>query len=346
MLVSIIIPYYNAAKFIERVLNSVLSQTYNNYELILVDDCGTDGTTAIVDSYLSKHSEVNCIVIRHETNKGAAAARNTGLAASTGDYILFVDADDEMSGHALCELVSIASKYDGVDLVYGNFIDKKGSMDMAVISDLSKKDFTSYPEYSNDVTWIVTRMFDYSQKNNLPINPVNKLIRRSFLVDNNLYFCENLRAHEDEMMAIDMSLYVSSVAFCNKVTYIHYVNNASIMTSLSPIYSVRAWQYIVLNSYRKFPNLLRDLKLSYCMKELENKYFEVPKKSFYDALKTKSILIKLSVDALLHGFWKLSCSVWPMVLIPFRLARIQPIKGWLLKKYAWKNMLNGVTLIK
>jgi glycosyltransferase involved in cell wall biosynthesis len=88
--VSVVIPTYNRAGMIKGAIQSVLSQTFKSLELIVVDDCSTDKTERIVNSICDERIKY----IKHKTNKGASAARNTGMKASRGDYIAFLDSDD------------------------------------------------------------------------------------------------------------------------------------------------------------------------------------------------------------------------------------------------------------
>ncbi len=90
--VSIITPAYNAEKFLPQTIESVLNQTFCDYEMIIVDDCSVDNTFAVASEYAQKDGRIR--VIRHEKNGGVAAARNTALAAARGDFIAFLDADD------------------------------------------------------------------------------------------------------------------------------------------------------------------------------------------------------------------------------------------------------------
>ncbi len=89
--VSVIIPTYNRAKFVTKAIDSVLVQTYKDYEIIVVDDGSTDNTHEVVRSF----NDPRINYIRHEENRGSGAARNTGIKASRGEYIAFLDSDDE-----------------------------------------------------------------------------------------------------------------------------------------------------------------------------------------------------------------------------------------------------------
>lgn len=124
-LISIIIPVYNVAPYLDRCMKSVLGQTYPNLEIILVDDGATDESGAMCDEYASKDSR---IVVIHQENRGLSAARNAGTLASKGKYICFVDPDDEVDVQyvellhtamvslkvslAMCSFVAIYEKMD------------------------------------------------------------------------------------------------------------------------------------------------------------------------------------------------------------------------------------------
>lgn len=87
---SIVIPLYNKETFVENTLRSVLSQTFSDYEILIIDDCSTDGSLAIAKKFKNE----NIRIIEHPVNKGLSASRNTGIEHATADYIAFLDADD------------------------------------------------------------------------------------------------------------------------------------------------------------------------------------------------------------------------------------------------------------
>ena len=88
-LVSIITPSYNSEKFISQTINSILNQTYSNWELLITDDCSSDGTIKIINSYQSKDARIK--LFKLNTNSGAAIARNNSINKSKGRYIAFLD---------------------------------------------------------------------------------------------------------------------------------------------------------------------------------------------------------------------------------------------------------------
>ena len=94
-LVSVIIPTYNRKHTIKRCIDSVLNQTYKNYEIIIVDDCSTDGTMEYVEAEYGAISDVNIVYVRNDSNLGAAGSRNAGVSYANGEYIAFHDSDDE-----------------------------------------------------------------------------------------------------------------------------------------------------------------------------------------------------------------------------------------------------------
>ena len=106
-LISVIVPVYNVEKYINRCIESVLAQTYRNFELILVDDGSPDNCGAICDDYASKDRRIRVI---HKENGGVSSARNAGLDSAGGDYILFVDSDDYITPEHIELLIPVESE--------------------------------------------------------------------------------------------------------------------------------------------------------------------------------------------------------------------------------------------
>ncbi|MBU0625181.1 glycosyltransferase family 2 protein [Patescibacteria group bacterium] len=93
IIVTVVIPVYNRPIFIRRAIDSVIAQTYKNWELIIVDDCSTDNTVEVIRSYLNKNERISLICL--EKNRGVSNARNIGIEKASGEYIAFLDSDDE-----------------------------------------------------------------------------------------------------------------------------------------------------------------------------------------------------------------------------------------------------------
>ena len=103
-LISVIVPVYRVEKYLERCVKSILSQTYKNLEVILVDDGSPDQCPAICDACAEKDARVKVI---HQENKGLSGARNAGIDAASGEYLAFVDSDDYVSPHFIEELYQL-----------------------------------------------------------------------------------------------------------------------------------------------------------------------------------------------------------------------------------------------
>jgi len=137
--VSVIIPTYNRARFIERAIQSVLNQTYQGFELIVVDDGSTDDTEERVRNIL--RSGIRFKYVRHDTNRGAAAARNTGIKIAVGEYLAFLDSDDEWLPEKLGKQLRVfkESQDDKLGAVYSGFSYIKEEGNQKIADHLPKK---------------------------------------------------------------------------------------------------------------------------------------------------------------------------------------------------------------
>ena len=103
-LVTVIVPVYNTAKYLPECLNSVINQSYKNLEIICIDDGSTDDSSKIIEQYAKKDPRIKPV---HQSNQGQSAARNVGLAKATGDFISFIDSDDEIKPSFISKLYSL-----------------------------------------------------------------------------------------------------------------------------------------------------------------------------------------------------------------------------------------------
>lgn len=118
VIVSIIIPVYNTKNYIKFALQSVLRQTYRNWELILIDDGSTDGSSVICDEYKTKDKRIHVV---HKLNSGVSETRNRGLEVATGKYVLFLDADDYWTDNTFLENFVTLAEENNLDLVRGEY---------------------------------------------------------------------------------------------------------------------------------------------------------------------------------------------------------------------------------
>ena len=216
--ISIIIPVYNVAPYIQVCLQSVKCQTYKNIEVIFVDDCGTDESVSFIADFIFRNNLAPWQIVHHSVNKGLSAARNTGLRTATGDYVYFLDSDDYITPDCLEVLVAQLSKkaYDMVIGDYDNSIDIGESM-------LCHKDGEIE---GNDE---ILRTYAQGQ---WYVMAWNKLCRREFLMENNLFFEEGL-LHEDVIWSFKVACKAASMYVVKQPTYIYSIREASIMTGMS-----------------------------------------------------------------------------------------------------------------
>lgn len=217
--ISIIIPVYNVERYIAECVNSVLAQTYRNFECILVDDCSPDGSIDVVQVLLSESEcKDKFKIVAREKNGGISAARNTGIRLATGDYLLFVDSDDKLYPNALETFVSVVCKYPDVDLVQANFIRQD--------TNKVRYDSSLFPEYIIGKKLIEKTLRHWI----LPTTAWNKLIKRSLVVDDNLYFMEGI-LHEDVHWRWLIHRHINSFAISGIATYWYRTDNSSSVTN-------------------------------------------------------------------------------------------------------------------
>ena len=121
--ISVIIPVYNVSAYIEGCLQSVIDQTYNDFECILVDDASPDDSIAKCKRMIADYDgPISFRIIYHPENRGLSAARNTGTAAATGDYIMYVDSDDVIKRDCIEKLKAPLIQDNSIEMVLGNVV--------------------------------------------------------------------------------------------------------------------------------------------------------------------------------------------------------------------------------
>lgn len=220
MKVSIIIPIYNVASYIVQCLDSVYHQTYQDLEVILVDDCGTDDSMGIINQYLTLDKQKITRIVHHDKNKGLSAARNTGIKVATGHYLYFLDSDDYLSNDCIESFINLASEYKP-NIVFGCTEPVPYNWTNVTL-DVNRVDI---PLYWDDKYKIAKSLL---KKNYLPVTAWNKLVDRNYVVENELYFKEGI-SYEDEYWNWMIANSVQSIAFNKNITYYYRCNPSGIM---------------------------------------------------------------------------------------------------------------------
>jgi len=186
--VSIVIPLYNAEKYIGECLESILQQTFQDFEVIVVDDCSTDNSVAVVEKFLPHFNERLKIISTEKNSGGASVPRNVGVKVSCGKYLMFVDSDDVITKTALEELYTVAEKFNADVVHCEKYLQVKTEENL-----LGRNDYElTSPNVKNLVTEptlisenIGERIFSLQQKQFL-VSLWAKLIRRDFFLENNI----------------------------------------------------------------------------------------------------------------------------------------------------------------
>lgn len=235
--ISIIIPVYNVSDFIIRCLASVVAQTYKgDIECILVDDCGTDDSIQKCKDFVTMYKgSVSFKIESHEKNRGLSAARNSGTKICTGDYIYYLDSDDEMTPRCIELMVDMIKQYPDVQMILGN-VRVPGNIQLYDISRYKKT------PYIDSNYWI--RKNFYKIEDNINVNAWNKLISKEFIKTNNFSFMEGI-IHEDQQWMYHVVKKLQRIAFVFEPTYLHYVTPNSIMSSITRDRSDSSWSRIL-----------------------------------------------------------------------------------------------------
>lgn len=204
--VTIIVPIYNTIQYLPRCIESILSQTYENFELICVDDCSTDGCLSILEKYKKLYPN-KIKIISNEQNIGQGKSRMKGIASSEGEYIFFIDSDDYIDKNYVSIYISQVESFE-YDVVVGGFIqDNKGKI--------------YYNYVDNDIRAIIS----YS-------HACCKMYKKSFILENNINFGD-FRKGEDIFFSLLLVLCGASHKFIHYAGYYYVVNNMSTTHTIS-----------------------------------------------------------------------------------------------------------------
>lgn len=208
--ISVLVAVYNAEIHIRACIESILAQTYNDFEVVIVNDGSTDRSGAICDAILSKHTRIRVV---HKENGGLSTARNAGLDVATGTYIVFVDADDTLPCDALKSMVDAIQEGDADIRVFGFCTVHEAK---SVMSSLR-------PESRLDYLEALRRLLTYR----MPVTSWGKLYRREFF--EGVRFNPEARTGQDLLFNLDcISHKKLSVSICNVPVYNYILRRNSV----------------------------------------------------------------------------------------------------------------------
>ena len=216
MKISIVVPVYNVAPYVADCFRSIARQTWQGpLECVFVDDCGTDNSMSVVEHCIDDYSgPIDFRIVRHEHNRGLSAARNSGISAATGDYVYFLDSDDELSSDCIASLAAPLAN-EACDLIIGDCQIVGGEIPGVA---LQLKDGQVLRGREVLHAYCLGKWYMMS---------VNKLYRLSLLRDHDLQFLEGI-LHEDELWSFQIACIAQSLAVVRRPTYIYKLREGSI----------------------------------------------------------------------------------------------------------------------
>lgn len=204
--ISVIVPVYNVENYLHRCIDSILTQSFKDFELILIDDGSTDASGQICDEYAKKDSR---IIVIHQVNKGVSSARNEGIEIASAQYCIFVDSDDYLKPNCLYNFSSHAN----YDLL------------VAGVLTLTENGETIHVEKYANITYINQKNFDYYELyKNTMMHPVwGKCYKLDIIRSNNIRFNTSISWGEDTMFVLDFVMCANSLSVIDSINYCYIV---------------------------------------------------------------------------------------------------------------------------
>ena len=220
-MVSVIIPVYQVSDYIERCIRSVMAQSYTDIECVIVDDATRDDSIVKCEGLINEYDgPIRFRILHHDMNLGLSAARNTGTDAATGEYIYYLDSDDDITPDCIEKLVACTLEDDAIEMVQGNYV-KTGDGD-----DYDGGSVDHRIKTNDDAR------YQFLQLRRLNYTVWNKLLKRAFVIENRLYNKEGI-INEDLLWTFHLIKYLSNACLCKEVTYHYLIRPGSIRTSES-----------------------------------------------------------------------------------------------------------------
>jgi glycosyltransferase involved in cell wall biosynthesis len=216
-IISIIVPFYNAEKYLDRCIRSILSQTYKDYEIVLVNDGSSDGSLRICQEYANENNNISLV---SQDNSGVSAARNRGLSVAKGEYVMFVDSDDYMLPQ-MCEIMVDAVEEKNADLVVCGTTETWGGV-WAPNRDV---DYSSLASFKSDFIEHLT--------SELLSPPWNKIYRRELIKD---VFETSSSFGEDLMFNLQYLAKIQAISVVDMIPYYYVIDNPTSITGGKGLY--------------------------------------------------------------------------------------------------------------
>lgn len=231
---SVIVPCYNASTYVSIAIESVLKQSYNNWELILINDGSLDNTLDILYFYASNDERIKVFDV---PNGGVSKARNYGLDVAQGDWIVFLDADDWFEENAFSVIKQYLNRYPNCDILGFNHFYNLGLKQW--------KESPIFPKILQrtgaDIEWLrLDMMFPYYDviKNEVFVGSIRavwgKVFKRKVITSNHLHFIENLKVSEDAIFCMDVFKHASEIILFNEYLTHYRVSSSSTMNNYEP----------------------------------------------------------------------------------------------------------------
>lgn len=249
-MISIIVPIYNAEKYLHRCIDSILAQSYTDFELLLIDDGSPDGCGTICDDYAAKDNRVR---VFHKENGGVSSARNLGIAQARGEWLTFIDADDYVHPDFLASLYALHD----ADLIIGSF--------QLVGSDESWDGILPCEKYGRDVLRTKLERSDFVPNHRAPWA---KLYRRDIIVDNHILYDTKITLSEDWLFTLNYFQYIQSVRTIDTPYYYYERGNVNGLSQNSRYFD----EYFY--AMEQFEKITSDLEQSFSLPSLRRIYIE------------------------------------------------------------------------
>lgn len=256
-LISIIIPVYNVEQYLSDCLDSILNQTFCDYEIICVDDESTDSSYEILQKYAMENSQIK--VLRNAENRGQSYTRNRAIKEAVGKYIMFVDSDDILKKNSLKMIKNLLEEYSDINILYYDMeIRNEGKW---AKEQLEKKVESSIKRKFQICTG--QELFTRLQKKDLLIVEVwRQIIRKDFLIEKGITFYEGIY-HEDDLFSFYCALNADKVVYVQEDFYIYRRRDASTMSTMNLkrvqsyfIVFIELWNYWKSRTWSEDVNLL------------------------------------------------------------------------------------------